>query len=83
MVYKIFVLASCDEKNPKWTPVMDKVVNPDNTFNYFEWKTESEDELEQKLLSIIRKRGTSNIRVMSDIEYDLDVLFKDTPEVNP
>ena len=72
MVYKILMLAKEDEHKPLWSPIMNKSTNPDGTFTYSEYSTEDENELEKKLLDIIQKYGASKIRVITDVDYDLD-----------
>ena len=82
MVYKILMLAKEDEHKPLWSPIMNKSTNPDGTFTYSEYSTENEDELEEKLLDIIQKYGASKIRVITDVDYDLDIIFSGSTSIN-
>ena len=82
MVYKILMLAKEDERNPLWSPIMNKSANPDGTFTYSEYSTEDENELEKKLLDIIQKYGASKIRVITDVDYDLDIIFSGSTSIN-
>ena len=82
MVYKILMLAKEDEHKPLWSPIMNKSTNPDGTFTYSEYSTEDENELEKKLLDIIQKYGASKIRVITDVDYDLDIIFSGSTSVN-
>ena len=82
MVYKILMLAKEDERKPLWSPIMNKTANPDGTFTYNEYSTENEDELEEKLLDIIQKYGASKIRVITDVDYDLDIIFSGSTSID-
>lgn len=78
MMYKILMLVKEDERKPLWSPIMNKEENPDGSFTYTEYSTESEEELEERLLDIIQKYGASKIRVITDVDYNLDIVFSDT-----
>lgn len=82
MVYKILMLAKEDEHKPLWSPIMNKSTNPDGTFTYSEYSTEDENELEKKLLDIIQKYGASKIRVITDVDYDLDIIFSGSTSID-
>ena len=82
MVYKILMLAKEDERKPLWSPIMNKSTNPDGTFTYSEYSTEDENELEKKLLDIIQKYGASKIRVITDVDYDLDIIFSGSTSID-
>lgn len=82
MVYKILMLAKEDEHKPLWSPIMNKATNPDGTFTYSEYSTEDENELEKKLLDIIQKYGASKIRVITDVDYDLDIIFSGSTSID-
>lgn len=82
MVYKILMLAKEDEHKPLWSPIMNKTTNPDGTFAYSEYSTEDENELEKKLLDIIQKYGASKIRVITDVDYDLDIIFSGSTSID-
>ena len=82
MVYKILMLAKEDEHKPLWSPIMNKSTNPDGTFTYSEYSTEDENELEKKLLDIIQKYGASKIRVITDVDYDLDIIFSGSMSID-
>ena len=82
MVYKILMLAKEDEHKPLWSPIMNKSTNPDGTFTYSEYSTEDENELEKKLLDIIQKYGASKIRVITDVDYELDIIFSGSTSID-
>ena len=82
MVYKILMLAKEDERKPLWSPIMTNTANPDGTFTYSEYSTEDENELEKKLLDIIQKYGASKIRVITDVDYDLDIIFSGSTSID-
>lgn len=82
MAYKILMLAKEDECKPLWSPIMNKATNPDGTFTYSEYSTEDENELEKKLLDIIQKYGASKIRVITDVDYDLDIIFSGSTSID-
>ena len=82
MVYKILMLAKEDERKPLWSPIMKKSTNPDGTFTYSEYSTEDENELEEKLLDIIQKYGASKVRVITDVDYDLDIIFSGSTSID-
>ena len=82
MVYKILMLAKEDEHKPLWSPIMNKSTNPDGTFTYSEYSTEDENELEKKLLDIIQKYGASKVRVITDVDYDLDIIFSGSTSID-
>ena len=76
------MLAKEDEHKPLWSPIMNKSTNPDGTFTYSEYSTEDENELEKKLLDIIQKYGASKIRVITDVDYDLDIIFSGSTSID-
>lgn len=79
MTYKILTLVKEERNRTLWSPLMNKVVDSQGTVSYVEYSTDSEDELEAKLLEVIKESGTKSIRVISDIDYDLDVILNQAP----
>jgi hypothetical protein len=79
MTYKILTLIKEEKNRTLWSPLMDKVVDSQGVVTYVEYSTNSEDELEAKLLEVIKVSGTKSIRVISDVDYDLDIIFNSAP----
>lgn len=79
MTYKILTLIKEEKNRTLWSPLMDKVVDSQGVVTYVEYSTNSEDELEAKLLEVIKVSGTKSIRVISDVNYDLDIIFNSAP----
>lgn len=79
MTYKILTLIKEEKNRTLWSPLMDKVVDSQGVVTYVEYSTNSEDELEAKLLEAIKVSGTKSIRVISDVDYDLDIIFNSAP----
>ena len=79
MTYKILTLIKEEKNRTLWSPLMDKVVDSQGVITYVEYSTNSKDELEAKLLEVIKVSGTKSIRVISDVDYDLDIIFNSTP----
>lgn len=79
MTYKILTLIKEEKNRTLWSPLMDKVVDSQGVVTYVEYSTNSKDELEAKLLEVIKVSGTKSIRVISDVDYDLDIIFNSTP----
>lgn len=79
MTYKILTLIKEEKNRILWSPLMDKVVDSQGAVTYVEYSTDSEDELETKLLEVIKVSGTKSIRVISDVDYDLDIIFNNAP----
>ena len=79
MTYKILTLIKEEKNRTLWSPLMDKVVDSQGVVTYVEYSTNSTDELEAKLLEVIKVSGTKSIRVISDVDYDLDIIFNSTP----
>lgn len=79
MTYKILTLVKEERNRTLWSPLMNKVVDSQGAVSYVEYSTDSEDELEAKLLEVIKESGTKSIRVISDIDYDLDVILNQSP----
>lgn len=72
-MYKIFILVKEDNVKPLWSPIMTKVTNPDGTTEYVEYSTEDSSQLEQKLTELIEVGGSDKIRVVSDVDYNIDI----------
>jgi len=79
MTYKILTLIKEEKNRTLWSPLMDKVVDSQGVVTYVEYSTNSKDELEAKLLEVIKVSGTKSIRVISDVDYDLDIIFNSAP----
>ena len=79
MTYKILTLIKEEKNRTLWSPLMDKVVDSQGVVTYVEYSTNSEDELEAKLLEVIKDSGTKSVRVISDVDYDLDIIFNSAP----
>ena len=79
MTYKILTLIKEEKNRTLWSPLMDKVVDSQGVVTYAEYSTNSKDELEAKLLEVIKVSGTKSIRVISDVDYDLDIIFNSAP----
>ena len=79
MTYKILTLIKEEKNRTLWSPLMDKVVDSQGVVTYVEYSTNSKDKLEAKLLEVIKVSGTKSIRVISDVDYDLDIIFNSTP----
>ena len=79
MTYKILTLIKEEKNRTLWTTLMDKVVDSQGVVTYVEYSTNSKDELEAKLLEVIKVSGTKSIRVISDVDYDLDIIFNSAP----
>ena len=79
MTYKILTLIKEEKNRTLWSPLMDKVVDSQGVVTYVEYSTNNKDELEAKLLEVIKVSGTKSIRVISDVDYDLDIIFNSTP----
>lgn len=79
MTYKILTLIKEEKNRTLWSPLMDKAVDSQGAVTYVEYSTDSEDELKTKLLEVIKVSGTKSIRVISDIDYDLDIIFNNAP----
>lgn len=79
MTYKILTLIREEKNRTLWSPLMDKVVDSQGVVTYVEYSTNSKDELEAKLLEVIKVSGTKSIRVISDVDYDLDIIFNSAP----
>ena len=79
MTYKILTLIKEEKNRTLWSPLMDKVVDSQGVVTYVEYSTNSNDELEAKLLEVIKVSGTKSIRVISDVDYDLDIIFNSAP----
>lgn len=79
MTYKILTLIKEEKNRTLWSPLMDKVVDSQGVVTYVEYSTNSKDDLEAKLLEVIKVSGTKSIRVISDVDYDLDIIFNSTP----
>ena len=79
MTYKILTLIKEEKNRTLWSPLMDKVVDSQGVVTYVEYSTNSKDELEAKLLEVIKVSGTKSIRVISDVDYDLDIIFYSAP----
>ena len=79
MTYKILTLIKEEKNRTLWSPLMDKVVDRQGVVTYVEYSTNSKDELEAKLLEVIKVSGTKSIRVISDVDYDLDIIFNSAP----
>ena len=79
MTYKILTLIKEEKNRTLWSPLMDKVVDSQGVVTYVEYSTSSKDELEAKLLEVIKVSGTKSIRVISDVDYDLDIIFNSAP----
>lgn len=79
MTYKILTLIKEEKNRTLWSPLMDKVVDSQGVVTYVEYSTNSEAELEAKLLEVIKVSGTKSIRVISDVDYDLDIIFNSAP----
>ena len=79
MTYKILTLIKEEKNRTLWSPLMDKVVDSQGVVTYVEYSTNSKDELEAKLLEVIKISGTKSIRVISDVDYDLDIIFNSAP----
>lgn len=79
MAYKILTLIREEKNRTLWSPLMDKVVDSQGVVTYVEYSTNSKDELEAKLLEVIKVSGTKSIRVISDVDYDLDIIFNSAP----
>ena len=79
MTYKILTLIEEEKNRTLWSPLMDKVVDSQGVVTYVEYSTNSKDELEAKLLEVIKVSGTKSIRVISDVDYDLDIIFNSAP----
>lgn len=79
MTYKILTLIKEEKNRTLWSPLMDKVVDSQGVVTYVEYSTNSKDELETKLLEVIKVSGTKSIRVISDVDYDLDIIFNSAP----
>lgn len=79
MTYKILTLIKEEKNRTLWSPLMDKVVDSQGVVTYVEYSTNSKDELEAKLLEVIKVSGTKSIRVISDVNYDLDIIFNSAP----
>lgn len=79
MTYKILTLIKEEKNRTLWSPLMDKVVDSQGVVTYVEYSTNSEDELEAKLLEVIKVSGTKSVRVISDVDYDLDIIFNSAP----
>lgn len=79
MTYKILTLIKEEKNRTLWSPLMDKVVDSQGVVTYVEYSTNSKDKLEAKLLEVIKVSGTKSIRVISDVDYDLDIIFNSAP----
>lgn len=79
MTYKILTLIKEEKNRTLWSPLMDKVVDSQGVVTYVEYSTNSKDELEAKLLEVIKVSGTKSVRVISDVDYDLDIIFNSAP----
>ena len=79
MTYKILTLIKEEKNRTLWSPLMDKVVDSQGVVTYVEYSANSKDELEAKLLEVIKVSGTKSIRVISDVDYDLDIIFNSAP----
>ena len=79
MTYKILTLVKEEKNRTLWSPLMDKVVDSQGVVTYVEYSTNSKDKLEAKLLEVIKVSGTKSIRVISDVDYDLDIIFNSAP----
>lgn len=79
MTYKILTLIKEEKNRTLWSPLMDKVVDSQGVVTYVEYSTNNKDELEAKLLEVIKVSGTKSIRVISDVDYDLDIIFNSAP----
>ena len=79
MTYKILTLIKEEKNRTLWSPLMDKVVDSQGVVTYVEYSTNSKDELEAKSLEVIKVSGTKSIRVISDVDYDLDIIFNSAP----
>ena len=79
MTYKILTLIKEEKNRTLWSPLMDKVIDSQGVVTYVEYSTNSKDELEAKLLEVIKVSGTKSIRVISDVDYDLDIIFNSAP----
>ena len=79
MTYKILTLIKEESNRTLWSPLMDKVIDSQGVVTYVEYSTNSKDELEAKLLEVIKVSGTKSIRVISDVDYDLDIIFNSAP----
>ena len=79
MTYKILTLIKEERNRTLWSPLMDKVVDSQGVVTYVEYSTNSKDKLEAKLLEVIKVSGTKSIRVISDVDYDLDIIFNSAP----
>lgn len=73
MIYKILVLERKDNVKPLYSPLMIKVTNPNQTISWEEYETENVEELEQKITELVQASGTSKIRVIADVTYELNI----------